>query len=81
MLSHWMWFPWLGSRGIIEAARCSTAALRSHEAARCGTAALRSHSFRGKLARGEVFTLLDVRETDEWEAGHVSPARWNPADT
>lgn len=68
MLSHWMWFPWLESRGIIEAARCSTAALRSH-------------SFRGKLARGEVFTLLDVRETDEWEAGHVSPARWNPADT
>lgn len=31
-----------------------------------------------KLAHGESFTLLDVREADEWEAARIPGAMWIP---
>ena len=30
---------------------------------------------KAKLARGDAFTLIDVREESEWAAGHVKGAR------
>lgn len=31
-----------------------------------------------KLRRGEPCTILDVREADEWEVGHIPGATWIP---
>lgn len=31
-----------------------------------------------KLRQGESYTLLDVREADEWEGGHIPGAIWIP---
>lgn len=31
-----------------------------------------------KLHRGEACTILDVREPDEWAAGHIPGATWIP---
>ncbi|GAB2693414.1 rhodanese-like domain-containing protein [Paenibacillus thermoaerophilus] len=36
------------------------------------------HDVQKRLERGEVLSLLDVREQDEWESGHIPGARHIP---
>jgi len=33
---------------------------------------------KDRLKRGEKFTILDVREPDEWESGHIPQAKHIP---
>lgn len=33
---------------------------------------------KNRLNRGEKFTILDVREQDEWESGHIPEAKHIP---
>ena len=34
-----------------------------------------------KLAKGETFNIIDVREEDEWESGHMAEAKHIPLGT
>jgi rhodanese-related sulfurtransferase len=34
-----------------------------------------------RLAAGEKLRVIDVREADEWEAGHIPEAEWIPMQT
>lgn len=43
-----------------------------------GVPSMSAQEVNEKLKRGEACAILDVREAEEWEAGHIPGAKWIP---